>query len=486
MTTMHACNQGSGPHHRNVAWPPSWRSLAIMLAVAMCFHTTDSRLTRAQDSADEDFLRNYTRIDKEISALDAGREFVKADRLMQRLVDTTRRSAGADSGLYASTLLRQLARFYDVRAQNDKVVLVSKELLPLLEKHDEKIFVDMRPHALSYTIDALVANQPADVTAARSLLDTLEAVAADAKPGDPAFTALVRGRGSVARATGDKDLFIASRRALVENRRAKTGSKSVESITSTMFLATSLAQKHDEESLAEAKRLTDEVAAEMPRLSQIRWSEVVQCQRHLASMFLRNREFERAKAPVEAIVASTLQFDPEPGLVAYDAAVISEGLMADLNMLAIECRDAKQYSLAIPLFRFIVAKRLEKQAEKSAEILRARSGLGRTLLLAGEKQEGFAMVKAVHETAAKSLPPESPLMPSVELAWAIGLEIDGQHEDAMAAYEKATALMMRQQTAQEGITFWKQLMATAFAEALELTGKNAEAEALRKQLSEDK
>lgn len=104
----------------------------------MCFNAAGNRLASAQSVADEDFVRTFTRLFEEITALDARKEFAKADRLMQRLVDTSRRSAGADSLAYATALHRQLLRFYEVRRQNDKAVLVSKELLPLLEKHDEK------------------------------------------------------------------------------------------------------------------------------------------------------------------------------------------------------------------------------------------------------------------------------------------------------------------------------------------------------------
>jgi hypothetical protein len=165
--------------------------------------------------------------------------------------------------------------------------------------------------------------------------------------------------------------------------------------------------------------------------------------------------------------------------VPYDAEVITEPLMGEINMLAIDCRDIGRHDLAIPLFRFILARRLEKQSAESSGVLRAQSGLGRSLLLSGKPEEGMAIVTKAREDGIRSLPADDPILPALELGWAIGLEVTGEHEKAAQAFEDATRRAAALHPDPTSVDFWRKHMATEFAHAMDYAVRSDDAKAFR-------
>ena len=464
----------------------TFRSL-VLACVCVAFAAQSPAFS--QGAAESSFEQLYKKLYAQIETLDAQREYVKADRLMKRLIDTAGKSFGPKSDQSIYMLHHHLVRL-NSRGESRAALPIAVDLIPLLESRVGKL--PLGPAMLQLTLVFAILGSESeaadDHSAPKRWLERLEALLSGSSPGDNNFMSLVQARASVARATNDRKLVIDAWRQQLAHMQATAGPDSPAAMQTMGRLALELAANGDADDTVEARQIADRLDGMCAGWTVVKNQRELIAMGQLAVTYARVGDEVKAEAAVNRIVNSPISFDPQArNDRGTDAEFISESLMGELNSVAIACRDAHKPAVAIPLFRYVIAKRIEKQPEDSSGVLRAKGGLGRALLLAGRKDEGVALITEAYETAAKTPKAHELILPALELGVAIGQEYAGSHQEARRTYEDSVdhALAIEQnELARRQVA---QLYATAFADALEQSGRTDEAaEVRRKANSEQK
>lgn len=434
----------------------------------------------AQDAAIAAFRARQERLEPQIKKLDERGESTKADQLMQRLIDSARSTFGDEHPIYMHALYQHAMRLME-RNELESLLAVVKELTPLIERHMQAEGAsDMLALTLFATIKALPLDHPEGVDAAKTALRKLEHVLADAKPGDPRISLLVTARGRIARTTGDKSLVIANSRLQLAHRKTQDPD-GFPTTYATASLALDLLAFGGEEDRTEVATLVEDASRRLGRHADDNTMAVSEVRIMVVRALLLLREFDRARPWIERIVATPVGFEPREQEAIHDREVLSEANLQSLNDVAIECRDARQTQLAIPLFRFVLAKRLERQPPDSVEVLRTQSGLGRSLIFEGQTKEGMELVSQAYETALKAPEKTASVIPALLLSRAVGLELIGARDEARGTYEEALAKAIKLEKDPQVAVKTRQLMAGAFADALDRSGHADEASTLKRE-----